>query len=94
MTLPKYRNEILKRISDREEDKLLIDADKLKGAIKSAGFSMAGFAERLKITRTSLPRKIKEGQFSADDIYDSIEALGLREDPKKIIEIFFAKKVS
>ena len=66
----------------------MIDVNKLKGSIVSAGKTQTDVAKRLGITPKTFSIKLKKGVFGSDEIEVMIDYLSI-EDP---LSIFFAKK--
>lgn len=69
---------------------ILIDVNKLKGSIVSAGKTQTDVAKRLGITPKTFSIKLKKGVFGSDEIEVMIDYLSI-EDP---LSIFFAKEVT
>ena len=68
----------------------MIDVNKLKGSIVSAGKTQTDVAKRLGITPKTFSIKLKKGVFGSDEIEVMIGYLSI-EDP---LSIFFAKEVT
>ena len=69
---------------------ILIDVNKLKGSIVSAGKTQTDVAKRLGITPKTFSIKLKKGVFGSDEIEVMIDYLSIQ-DP---LSIFFAKEVT
>lgn len=65
----------------------MIDVNKLKGSIVSAGKTQTDVAKRLGITPKTFSIKLKKGIFGSDEIEAMIDYLSI-EDP---LSIFFCK---
>ena len=68
----------------------MIDVNKLKGSIVSAGKTQTDVAKRLGITPKTFSIKLKKGIFDSDEIEAMIDYLSI-EDP---LSIFFVKQVT
>ena len=68
----------------------MIDVNKLKGSIVSAGKTQTDVAKRLGITPKTFSIKLKKGVFGSDEIEVMIDYLSI-EDP---LSIFFVKEVT
>lgn len=68
----------------------MIDVNKLKGAIVSAGKTQNEVAKELGITPKTFSLKLKKGVFGSDEIEVMIDYLSIG-DP---LSIFFAKNVT
>ena len=70
----------------------IYDYSKLKGRIKEYFATQSGFAQKLRISDTSLSNKLNNKTvFDKDEIQESIEIFNL--SPIETIEYFFTKKV-
>ena len=70
----------------------IYDYSKLKGRIKEYFATQSGFAQKLRISDTSLSNKLNNKTvFDQDEIQESIETFNL--SPIETIEYFFTKKV-
>lgn len=74
----------------RKGGDILIDVNKLKGAIVSAGKTQNEVAKELGITPKTFSLKLKKGVFGSDEIEVMIDYLSIG-DP---LSIFFAKNVT
>jgi len=68
----------------------MIDTNKLRGAIRAKGYTLAEAAKIIGISESSMQRKLKIGIFGSDEIEKMIDAYDIRE-PK---EVFFVQKVT
>lgn len=68
----------------------MIDVNKLKGSIVSAGKTQTDVAKRLGITPKTFSIKLNKGVFGSDEIEVMIDYLSI-DDP---LSIFFAKEVT
>jgi DNA-binding XRE family transcriptional regulator len=76
--------------NDTKGEKSMIDANKLRGAITSAGYTQTSLAAQLGISGNTLSAKINKGVFLSTEISEIIRILNIK-DP---MPIFFAEFVS
>lgn len=69
---------------------VVIDTNKLKGAIKAKGLTQGEFAAQIGICEQTLSKKLKVGRFDSNEMYAMIKLLDLK-DPASI---FFVDEVA
>lgn len=68
----------------------MLDKNKLRGAIATAGLTQKELASRIGISETTFSRKMRVGVFGIDEVQIMIDLLSIA-NPS---EIFFAKEIT